>query len=275
MRVSVTSFALAAAPVTMAQQSIYGQCGGTGWSGATTCVVGASCVVLNPYYSQCQAGIASSSSSTLVTTSRAPTTAPTSTAPTRTTTTPSTTIPGGGSATGIGPGTTLQSGYYWICSVESPYFHQYLQTNPEYSTGTALLGAPAGAGQFNIVDGQLVELIDPAKGTLLYATVSPQANASETTLPLAFTTTKNTYGTFAFQGDTVTWSIPSISRQNTAAWYVCNSDQQLFINLGAYLYGTPANCADETVSSGCLLANGCFTNTVCSLDPLIWWLDCY
>ena len=54
---------------------------------------------------------------------------------------------------------------------------------------------PATAGQFNIVDGQLVELID-TKGTLLYANVGMQMNASETYLPVTFSTTKNTYGRF-------------------------------------------------------------------------------
>ncbi|KAI5808465.1 glycoside hydrolase family 61 protein [Peziza echinospora] len=32
----------------------YGQCGGTGYTGATGCVSGTTCVVVNPYYSQCQ-----------------------------------------------------------------------------------------------------------------------------------------------------------------------------------------------------------------------------
>ncbi len=91
-----------------------------------------------------------------------------------------------------------------------------------------------------------MELIDPAKGTL-HATVGPQVNASET-FPVAFTMTKNTYGTFAFQGDAVTWSVPSITRQNLTAWYVYTG-QWLFINLGAYDYGTPANCADKTVGA--------------------------
>jgi len=31
----------------------YGQCGGTGWSGATSCAGGFTCQVINPYYSQC------------------------------------------------------------------------------------------------------------------------------------------------------------------------------------------------------------------------------
>jgi endoglucanase len=39
-----------------AQQSAYGQCGGIGWSGATTCVGGYSCSKINDYYSQCVPG---------------------------------------------------------------------------------------------------------------------------------------------------------------------------------------------------------------------------
>lgn len=31
----------------------YGQCGGNGWTGPTTCASGFTCTVLNPYYSQC------------------------------------------------------------------------------------------------------------------------------------------------------------------------------------------------------------------------------
>ncbi|KAK6525226.1 hypothetical protein TWF694_005372 [Orbilia ellipsospora] len=34
---------------------IYGQCGGIGWTGGTTCASGSTCKVLNPYYSQCLA----------------------------------------------------------------------------------------------------------------------------------------------------------------------------------------------------------------------------
>ncbi|KAK2765864.1 pectin lyase [Colletotrichum kahawae] len=31
----------------------WGQCGGSGWTGATTCAAGTSCVVQNEWYSQC------------------------------------------------------------------------------------------------------------------------------------------------------------------------------------------------------------------------------
>ncbi|KAK6522404.1 hypothetical protein TWF281_002966 [Arthrobotrys megalospora] len=34
-------------------QNKWGQCGGIGWTGPTTCVEGSTCQVLNPYYSQC------------------------------------------------------------------------------------------------------------------------------------------------------------------------------------------------------------------------------
>jgi len=35
--------------------AVYGQCGGIGWTGATGCVSGATCQVVNDYYSQCLA----------------------------------------------------------------------------------------------------------------------------------------------------------------------------------------------------------------------------
>ena len=82
---------------------------------------------------------------------------------------------------------------------------------------------------------------------LLYANVEEQANSNVTKLAMTFETTENTYGTFAFSGDAVQWSVASIDRPNLSAWLVCEN-QQLFINLGAYDYLTPAGCADETVS---------------------------
>jgi len=218
-----------------AQQSAYGQCGGTGWSGDTTCVSGYVCTESSEYYSQCVPG-------TDTTVAAVPTTMETVTGTPTTNSGPSSTLSGGGAA-GSGPGTTLQSGYYWIRSVESPNFHHYLQTDPKYTTGEAIMGSYTSAGQFNIVSGQLVELVS---GGTLYMNVSPQANSSETMLPVSFEKTQNSYGTFAFQGDAVTWTISSITRPNTAAWYVC-AGEQLFINLGAYDYNTPSGCADETI----------------------------
>jgi hypothetical protein len=85
------------------------------------------------------------------------------------------------------------------------------------------------------------------KGTKLYANVGEAPSASATYLPVSFTTSKNSFGAFAYQGDTLTWSAEGVKRQNVAAWYVCEN-QSLWINLGAYLYGTPAGCVDQTVS---------------------------
>ncbi|RDB25725.1 Endo-1,4-beta-xylanase C [Hypsizygus marmoreus] len=44
---------LALVPLTTAQSGAWGQCGGIGWTGPTTCVAGYTCTVGNPYYSQC------------------------------------------------------------------------------------------------------------------------------------------------------------------------------------------------------------------------------
>lgn len=49
---------------TLAQSSAYGQCGGSSWLGATTCVSGYVCSYANDFYSQCVPGTASSVSTT-------------------------------------------------------------------------------------------------------------------------------------------------------------------------------------------------------------------
>ncbi|KAH7098051.1 lipolytic enzyme [Auriculariales sp. MPI-PUGE-AT-0066] len=48
--------------------TLKGQCGGQGWTGATTCVAGATCTYSNPWYSQCLPGSASSSTTATSTT---------------------------------------------------------------------------------------------------------------------------------------------------------------------------------------------------------------
>ncbi|KAK5632858.1 hypothetical protein RRF57_008572 [Xylaria bambusicola] len=72
----------------------YGQCGGIGWSGATCCVSGSTCVAQNDYYSQCLAG--ASTTTTRATTTRASTT----TSATKTTNTGTTTTTSRASTTG-------------------------------------------------------------------------------------------------------------------------------------------------------------------------------
>lgn len=60
LKLSATLAVLAGlAPCVLGQAPEWGQCGGIGWTGATTCVAGTTCVVMNPYYSQCLAGTVS------------------------------------------------------------------------------------------------------------------------------------------------------------------------------------------------------------------------
>ncbi|EAQ92953.1 hypothetical protein CHGG_01188 [Chaetomium globosum CBS 148.51] len=63
----------------VAQSGAWGQCGGNGWQGATTCVSGYHCAYQNDWYSQCLPGGASTTLRTSTTTSSAP--AATSTSP--------------------------------------------------------------------------------------------------------------------------------------------------------------------------------------------------
>ncbi|KII92481.1 glycoside hydrolase family 5 protein [Plicaturopsis crispa FD-325 SS-3] len=82
-----TAAAIALARVAQAQVSIYGQCGGIGYTGATACASGLTCVEINAYYFQClqsttSTTVASStsvSSTTVATTTATSTSAPAST----------------------------------------------------------------------------------------------------------------------------------------------------------------------------------------------------
>ncbi|EPS42190.1 hypothetical protein H072_3890 [Dactylellina haptotyla CBS 200.50] len=90
---------LAGAALVSAQSPAYGQCGGIGWTGPTSCVSGYTCTYSNDWYSQCVPGGGSGG-----TTTKATTTATTKTSTTKTTTTKTTTA---GSSGGTGLTTTL------------------------------------------------------------------------------------------------------------------------------------------------------------------------
>jgi hypothetical protein len=156
-------------------------------------------------------------------------------------------VPSSGTPAGSGPGKTLQTGYYWIRAVAAPNFHKYMQTSPLYSTGSALLGDYTTAGQFQIVDGQLVQLVSaPGEAVkLLYGVVSETRVINGNSLSVTFSDTKNTYGKFAWSGDGLQWTAAGVTRPNASAWYVCSG--KMYINLGNYLYQTPAGCADQTI----------------------------
>ncbi|KAJ7672562.1 carbohydrate-binding module family 1 protein [Mycena polygramma] len=197
----------------------YGQCGGTGWTGATTCPANFSCTVSNQWYSQCLPGGAATS-----------TTPPA-------TSTPVTSTPGTGGSTTVAStapvsSATLASGYSFVRAVEDPNFHKYLQSE---------VLVP-------VVDGQLIQ---NAGGTNLYAVVEPPANSTVVKLGMSWSKTPDTLGTFEFSGDSLEWSSPSVTRQQTNAWLVCPSGTTLlvYLNLGAYGYMTPTGCADETLNA--------------------------
>ncbi|PPQ62910.1 hypothetical protein CVT24_006308 [Panaeolus cyanescens] len=84
-------FILLTAVLVHAEQPLYGQCGGIGWSGETTCVSGATCTVLNDYYSQCLPGSGSSTTEVPAPTTTSETVTPTPTTTTGTDTPPTTT----------------------------------------------------------------------------------------------------------------------------------------------------------------------------------------
>ncbi|KAF3931125.1 Exoglucanase [Dactylellina cionopaga] len=50
---AIAVLAIAAPLLASAQQTLWGQCGGIGWTGSTNCVSGAACSTQNAYYAQC------------------------------------------------------------------------------------------------------------------------------------------------------------------------------------------------------------------------------
>lgn len=80
----------------------------------------------------------------------------------------------------------------------------------------------------------------------IYAVVDPEKLYDGKAVAVSFSETKNTYGTWSWQGDGLTWEVEGINRPNKAAWYICGGGKA-YINLGNYAYGTPAGCSDQTV----------------------------
>lgn len=113
------------APAVFAQQQAWGQCGGRGWTGQTTCVSGYTCVAQNEWYSQCIPGTGGQTTTTPRTTT--PTSRPTTTPTTMTTQTsrPTTTQP---------PGTAIAG---------NPFSGRALFTNPYYSSEIHTLAIPS------------------------------------------------------------------------------------------------------------------------------------
>ncbi|KAL9709278.1 hypothetical protein Ac2012v2_007632 [Leucoagaricus gongylophorus] len=207
-----------------AQAGQYGQCGGQGWSGTTTCIDGWTCTYLNDWYSQCLPGGSPST-----------TTAPGSGGPSTTTTA------SGGSG-------TLVPGYSFIRAVVDPNFHKYLRSEIKNTASLAVLGEPADAAQFQITNGQLVQ---NEGEVLLYAVVEPFFNGSgQNKLAVSWSESPAAAGDFSWSGDTLLWSDVNVTRPQTNAWLVCpdsTGNRLLYVNLGPYGYQTPAGCADQTI----------------------------
>ncbi|GJC98161.1 pectate lyase [Colletotrichum higginsianum] len=85
MKTSVFLSLSALSAVAVSQATLYGQCGGQGWTGPTTCVSGARCVSYNDWYSQCTEPVVSETAAATATSSAAeeedpvPTSAPATT----------------------------------------------------------------------------------------------------------------------------------------------------------------------------------------------------
>ncbi|PQE29576.1 fungal cellulose binding domain-containing protein [Rutstroemia sp. NJR-2017a BBW] len=56
LQITFITFLFLSGSVVHAQSPLYGQCGGSGWTGSTTCVSGSCCTYSNDYYSQCLPG---------------------------------------------------------------------------------------------------------------------------------------------------------------------------------------------------------------------------
>ncbi|GLA67639.1 hypothetical protein AtubIFM55763_001412 [Aspergillus tubingensis] len=125
------SLALALLPFGIqAQQTLWGQCGGQGYSGATSCVAGAACSTINEYYAQCTPATGSASATTLKTT--------TSTTTAAVTTTTATSSP----AAAASPTTTASAS-------GNPFSGYQLYVNPYYSSEVASLAIPSLTGSLS------------------------------------------------------------------------------------------------------------------------------
>ncbi|KAJ5272510.1 hypothetical protein N7478_007635 [Penicillium angulare] len=107
--------------VANADQSLYGQCGGSGWTGSTVCTAQATCSTLNAYYAQC---VSATATTTATTTSTSTTTGVKSTTTSSTT---STTLKTTTTATSTTTAAT-------VTNSGNPFSGYQLYANPYYSS---------------------------------------------------------------------------------------------------------------------------------------------
>ncbi|KAL5118535.1 hypothetical protein ACEQ8H_003550 [Pleosporales sp. CAS-2024a] len=127
----VSFLAIAAlAPAIKAQANLYQQCGGTGFSGSTTCVSGAYCSKVNDYYYQCLPGSGNGSGSGI--------TVPAGTSAAPAPTTFKTSVGGGSPTTGGSATVTASPG-----DGSNPLKGKNFYANPFYSSEIVSLAAPS------------------------------------------------------------------------------------------------------------------------------------
>ncbi|KAH8103480.1 hypothetical protein BXZ70DRAFT_889104 [Cristinia sonorae] len=141
--------------VVSAQQSVWSQCGGIGWTGATLCASGTTCTILNDYYSQCIPSTNAPGSTAAPASTAPPAPAPTASAPsnanfwfsfgdsyTQTGFVPEDTTPAVGNPLGNPPfpGYTAVGGTNWI-DVDTTVFNKSLILTYNYAYGGATIDA--------------------------------------------------------------------------------------------------------------------------------------
>lgn len=121
--------------------STWGQCGGQGWTGATCCASGSTCVKSNDYYYQCLPG-ASTTGASSTTTTRA-TTSSTASSTKATTTKPTTTV----GTTTTKATTTAPAGSGTASWSGNPFSGVQMWTNSYYASEVSAYAVPTlGAG---------------------------------------------------------------------------------------------------------------------------------
>lgn len=150
MKGLVSSFSLLAATVA-AQQSPYGQCGGSGYTGDTSCSAGYTCTSYNPYYAQCVPGTASATATSSSAVSATSSVKTTTTASSSTQTSSKTSA---SSVVSLRPSTLQTSRMGFVTSGSSTIATSSKTSTAPVSTGTSASGTFATTdGLFFNIDG--------------------------------------------------------------------------------------------------------------------------
>ncbi|KZL84438.1 cellobiohydrolase ii [Colletotrichum incanum] len=118
--------------------SVWSQCGGQTWTGPTCCAAGSTCVVGNPFYSQCIPGSAAPSSSSTVVSSTVRTSSTPVVSPSRTSTTA-----GPVTTTSAGTGTTPPPVSGGATYTGNPFAGVDLWANSYYASEITTLAIPS------------------------------------------------------------------------------------------------------------------------------------